>query len=31
MVLGIGWGDIGDKGDKLGYNIWNVDVFVIVI
>lgn len=31
MASGTGWGDMGDKGDKPGYNTWNVDVFVTVI
>lgn len=31
MASGTGWGDLGDKGDKPGYNTWNVDVFVTVI
>ncbi|XP_062589790.1 CCR4-NOT transcription complex subunit 1-like isoform X3 [Saccostrea cucullata] len=30
MAPGSGWGDMGDKGDKPGFNTWNVEVFVTV-
>ncbi|XP_056008647.1 CCR4-NOT transcription complex subunit 1-like isoform X3 [Ostrea edulis] len=31
LAPGSGWGDMMDKGDKPGFNTWNVEVFVSVI